>query len=238
MEFLILSSYASALCTRQSITGSRFLLSCFRSKSQLLSKQRSLLYFHIHPFAIAVRSGCCDILEYLVQCGVSPQDSSLSYGPEGSLSLGYHALFSQSPEVIKTLFSLGFTSFGTRQNDESFLMSSISFKRWDVARTLIEAGSPVNYKTKKGRTALLHAFEQKHVPTIRLLLQYGADVGPGPSGQTPVHWAVSLGSLKVLLLVLEHGADPLILGKDGVFYLFIQHLSICSSLTTFELLRR
>ena len=91
--------------------------------------------------------------------------------------------------------------------------------RYDAARALIAAGTPVNAVNRRGATALHYACDPRPLmPTwdpaaqrrvIDLLVSSGGAVGqPDRSGVTPLHRAVRARSPAAVAALLSAGADP------------------------------
>ena len=82
--------------------------------------------------------------------------------------------------------------------------------------TLIALGSNVNYEDQAGFPALIAALSTDRrgrgdrLKVLKLLLRHGAQMTPGVNDWTPLHYAVNLGDLDALRLLLEAGADPTI----------------------------
>jgi ankyrin repeat protein len=91
--------------------------------------------------------------------------------------------------------------------------------RYDAARTLLAAGTPVNAVNRRGATALHYACDPRPLaPTwdpaaqrriIELLISAGAAVDqPDRGGVTPLHRAVRARSPAAVAALLSSGADP------------------------------
>jgi len=69
----------------------------------------------------------------------------------------------------------------------------------------------VNGITKRGSSLLHFAAEIGDDARVSFLLSMHAQVDVvNPNGETPLHWACSLGHLNVVRCLVQHGADPLI----------------------------
>jgi len=69
----------------------------------------------------------------------------------------------------------------------------------------------VNGITKRGSSLLHFAAELGDDARVSFLLSMHAQVDVvNPNGETPLHWACSLGQLNVVRCLVQHGADPLL----------------------------
>ena len=74
----------------------------------------------------------------------------------------------------------------------------------------VERGADVNATDFNGRTALEVAIRGNHPDIARRLIKLGADPNQaiGKRGDKLIHLAVRLGSIGMLAVLLEEGADP------------------------------
>jgi hypothetical protein len=99
------------------------------------------------------------------------------------------------------------------------------------ARTLLECGFPVNLCEEWcSRSALMSACDGKHIPTARILLEHGADANLGRLDFTPLMNAASQGSLALVNLLLEFGADPSLRDREGK--IAIDHVELCGQIVS------
>ena len=91
------------------------------------------------------------------------------------------------------------------------------YQNHDCAKILLEAGAKVT-----NHVALSFAIRAQRADIVQLLLEYGAPLGrqsdiemwnqetewPTGFGSNPLHQAVIVGSLTILNMLLQHGADP------------------------------
>ncbi|MBL8329412.1 MAG: ankyrin repeat domain-containing protein [Rubrivivax sp.] len=78
----------------------------------------------------------------------------------------------------------------------------------DALRRLLDAGTPVDQRDARGRTALLAATHVDRVEAARLLIARGADVNAKDRQQdSPFLYAGAEGRLEILKLTLAAGAD-------------------------------
>ncbi|EEP77938.1 predicted protein [Uncinocarpus reesii 1704] len=77
----------------------------------------------------------------------------------------------------------------------------------DAVRFLLEEGADANIRECGQRTALWYAINRVHEPAITLLIEYGADVNASVYGVTPTMLAIERGSMAIVKLLLDAGAN-------------------------------
>lgn len=79
----------------------------------------------------------------------------------------------------------------------------------ELERLLKSGTVSINEKTRGGYTALHIAVFHRHEESVRILLQYGADVNTYNYGQqsTPLVSAINSKDTNIILMLLEHGCD-------------------------------
>jgi ankyrin repeat protein len=150
----------------------------------------------------AVWQGNFEIIEQLLVCGASPNDSGLNdwaLNPELKRLAARHGHFVD----LNAPNWLGFPALvdACRGNHN---------QPDDAARVrpLLEAGVDVTVKDAKGKTALHRAAQAGFIEIAKLLLQSGADIDAlDPEGETPVFDAVRAGRAETVRLLLRAGAD-------------------------------
>lgn len=89
---------------------------------------------------------------------------------------------------------------------------------FDLVKKILSTNVDPNSGDDTGLTPLHMAIQQKHVNVIHLLLDSGADINqPDKNGNIPLWTAIHnwRQELDVILLLLEHGADPTIKNHHG-----------------------
>lgn len=127
-----------------------------------------------------------------------PKASKMIELIRGGESLAVQQLLQDSPNVLKRKGPGGWTP----------LMAAVVYGDVETIQKLIRAGADVNSRTDEGSTALHWAVDD--IEKVRLLVGAGADVNAvADSGRTPLLSACGRrGTLHVVRLLLEHGADP------------------------------
>ncbi|MBS2020185.1 MAG: ankyrin repeat domain-containing protein [Deltaproteobacteria bacterium] len=120
-----------------------------------------------------------------------------------------------TPEETKRLVGKGIDwAWHDGEDDAALpLLSAISRGDRDLAKTLLDAGAPVNFRYKDGKCALGEAIDgaQTNAPEaarlVELLIARGADVNRRlPDGRTPLFAAAETGDIRIINALLERGA--------------------------------
>jgi len=87
----------------------------------------------------------------------------------------------------------------------------------DIVKVLVDAGADVNHKDNIGFTCFYAAVQEKHKPIIEYLLSKGVRVNEtnGQNNDTPLHKACVSGSLEVVKILVNAGADINAVNKQG-----------------------
>jgi len=89
----------------------------------------------------------------------------------------------------------------------------------DILRYLLDHGASANQTSDNGFPALVYLCrgdKGEQPEKIELLLEYGVQVNEaGPKGRTALHYAATAGFLKVMTILLNHGADFTIRDVQG-----------------------
>ena len=91
-------------------------------------------------------------------------------------------------------------------------------ERAETARALIENGEDVNAKTKKGWTALMMAAQYGYTPTVKVLLDNGADIEDRTANTieiTALMIAAMRGHIDTVKVLIDNGADVNAKGNQG-----------------------
>lgn len=100
---------------------------------------------------------------------------------------------------------------GPRGVGEIILEYAIYYSPVSFVRTLLEMGADPNYGDSAGFPSLIAALSSDRPETYEiaeLLLAFGADVQQrGANDYTPLHFAADKNDVKLIQLLLSHGAD-------------------------------
>ena len=85
----------------------------------------------------------------------------------------------------------------------------------ETARTLVEAGADVNDIAASGTSALVIAAHSSNTALAIFFLEQGADPNGAGAGYTALHAAVLRGQVELVQALLDHGADPNAVVRNG-----------------------
>ncbi|RDW57478.1 hypothetical protein BP6252_13738 [Coleophoma cylindrospora] len=161
----------------------------------------------------AARLGDVRKLRQLLACGISLE----TRGDSGQTAL--HLAVAQShEELVRCLLDEGADTEATSDNGEKPLHLGASLGHTSIVWILLESGADVeSWNSKTQKTALHQAVCNKHIHTVNLLLDYGANIDAQiPSGETPLILAIKDGDVDTANLLLENGANESILLPNGL----------------------
>ena len=129
----------------------------------------------------------------------------------------HEAAFSGTLEQVRLLLAGGARVDATDPDRHTPLMWAAFNGHTPVVRLLLDSGARVDTKDKNGRTALLFASSGPFEETVALLLKKGAavDVQGTLEGFTALMTAAAEGQLRVVRLLLLHGADAALEDSDN-----------------------
>ncbi len=195
----------------------------FLRERNLIKHFRYIIYLYVfigyclaeagsyEDFFQAVRVDDADTVTALLERGfdVNTPDASSSY----ALAI---ALSAASARVVQLLLHWPATHVDQRNaNDETPLMMAALAGNLGVAQALIAKDADVN---KPGWAPLHYAATHGHLEVMQLLLDHHAYIdAESPNGTTPLMMAALYGTPQAVKLLLQAGADPLLINQ--------QHLS-------------
>jgi ankyrin repeat protein len=129
----------------------------------------------------------------------------------------HQAAYAGKLDEVRRLVSEGTSVDATDPESHTPLMWAAFNGHRAVVDLLLEKGAEVDAKDESGRTALLYASSGSFAETVELLLKKGAAVNTQGTleGFTALMTAAAEGQVKVVRLLLAHGADPALKDADG-----------------------
>lgn len=103
----------------------------------------------------------------------------------------------------------------TRYQRRTILLWAIQESHLNVAKALIRAGASLEVKDSGGFTPLDQAVGQNNLKAVEFLLKAGANVNGHCSNGSPLHTACAYRRLRIVKVLLAHGANPRAREKDG-----------------------
>ncbi|KAF7361381.1 hypothetical protein MSAN_01170900 [Mycena sanguinolenta] len=149
------------------------------------------------PFAFAVFAGDLDWVKEAVERDTAPDlkgtETAFELGYASLIVLGAHRVKFGPPGTLRHLETLQYLfSKGLPVDVEDIVgytalhhTSSAEFPRDDLTRCLLQHGANVNHQNRYGEIPLLLSMQMNLIPTIEILMEYGADVDlPDADGVT------------------------------------------------------
>ncbi|XP_020584919.1 probable E3 ubiquitin-protein ligase XBOS34 [Phalaenopsis equestris] len=107
---------------------------------------------------------------------------------------------------------------GVNQSKEELLYQQVNFGNIEGVKALHREGARLEFIDKEGKTPLILACMRSDLlPVAKALIEMGANVNayrPGRHAGTPLHHAAKRGLESTVILLLSHGANPLVMNDD------------------------
>lgn len=99
----------------------------------------------------------------------------------------------------------------------SMIFEATRYGELDKVKEFVEQGFDVNERDNEDVTLLHWAAINNRIEIVKFLIIKGAiiDAIGGETKSTPLHWATSMGHLKMVVLLMKNGADPTIMSAEG-----------------------
>jgi ankyrin repeat protein len=168
---------------------------------------------HTTPIMYAAQAGNLDAVKFLIAKGADPK-----YVPSDKPKYTLHrfAKQSKSKEMLDFVLSLSKTS---QESLELALLNEISNKpNMDVVRDICSKLKTLNFGKNHYDSPLIMACVQPtyNEELIRLLVELGADVNyRSAQGTTPIMYLAQFGNLRMLIYLVENGADTTVTSTEG-----------------------
>jgi ankyrin repeat protein len=176
------------------------------------------------PLMVASRAGYPDVVEQLLNKGANPN----AHGTRGQTALmwavaqkhpgvvkvliAHHADIQQKSEVWSEVMAVpphGYLPYNKAipHGGETALMFAARVGDLESARLLVAAGAHVNDADAWGVSATTLAAHSGFRDLVEFLLDKGADPNAAPNGFTALHEAIMRRDEKMVVVLLDHGAD-------------------------------
>ncbi|MEN8121169.1 MAG: ankyrin repeat domain-containing protein [Bacteroidota bacterium] len=136
------------------------------------------------PLLLAIHEENADIVEYLLQIGVDPNEKEWT-----DKSALLNAAEKDNDKVINLLIDAGAQIEYNKYFGKTALMQAVDRKKYISVQALINKGTNVNYETKYGETPLILAIKKNDYPIIKLLVESGAKTNIKYEGKSLVEFA-------------------------------------------------
>ncbi|MEJ2085110.1 MAG: ankyrin repeat domain-containing protein [Acidobacteriota bacterium] len=142
-------------------------------------------------------------------------DSSTPPGPREQALM--EAAFNGDLAAVRDLVSAGADFHAGDADRRTALMWAAFNGHTEVVAFLLDKDAALDAKDSNGRTALMYASSGPFTETVELQLKEGSEVNLQGTleGFTALMTAAAEGQLEVVRVLLENGADPKLMDKDG-----------------------
>ena len=126
---------------------------------------------------------------------------------------------------VKVSDQRGVPSIGSSEISSSEWFTAIDVGSTEEVQRLLAAGANPDQLDKQGDAALHKAAQTGNIELARILLVHGANVNIRESeqGYTPLMYAGIRKDRDMIMLLLSHGADPMVADKEG--YILYHYLA-------------
>ena len=94
------------------------------------------------------------------------------------------------------------------------MILALKKKFFDQAELLLNNGMDINFKTKEGKTALIHFSEKGDKASFKFLVKHNADLNAQDNlGNSALHYAAKSGHVEIVAALLKKGAKTNIKNK-------------------------
>ena len=133
----------------------------------------------------------------------------------------HHAAKGNAPNIIEFLVEQDMVTLINKNakdpDGRTPLHVALAFHNIESARSLLEAGASPNIKDSDGWMPIHCVINRDNLPALELLMEYGSDLNKAltNSNQTPLFRSVREQNYKIMVYLLENGANPNIPSVTG-----------------------
>jgi ankyrin repeat protein len=161
--------------------------------------------YGVTPLHYAARIGSAEIIEILLNGGAEVGAIN-KFGRTPLMEAAFHGHSEAADQLIA-------------QGDVLGIVEAILLKRRNVANSLWQSGTPINYANDSGMTALHAAVSIGDLDLVKELLDRGAEVTSiDLTERTPLLSAIQSENEALVSLLLDRGADPDGVGEKSPLY--------------------
>lgn len=166
----------------------------------------------VTPMALACENGSAAVAERLL---TADADASATLPVQGESVLMTAAL-TGNVDVVQLLLDNGAdVNARTITSGQTALMWAISESHVETVRLLIDHGADALARSSGGFTPMLFAARQGSLASAELLMAAGAGVEAVGEDQVPLVVAIERARVPFARFLLEHGADPNVMMRNG-----------------------
>lgn len=171
------------------------------------------------PLFLACKKGNVEIVEYLISTCESDVEQRGMYEVPDDRSIHYVtplwcAAVAGKLSVVKCLVEHGANVNSVSDTGSTPVRSACFMTHLDIVMYLVENGADILKPNYNGGTCLINSVQS--VPLCEFLLKHGADVNAQDiQFKTALHYAIQEHRFETTKLLLENGADPLIMSRYG-----------------------
>ncbi|CAK44604.1 uncharacterized protein An03g03050 [Aspergillus niger] len=174
---------------------------------------------HIHPLNEAVHQHDFQGMRLLLQFGANPNEPDRQ--GETPLFVAVDESFIDGANLL--LKYRANPNYASEPGRDSPLSRALAKGKLNMVQQLLAHGGNADTETPSGSTVLIELIRQRAPPKlVTMLLDAGSDPNKkGCQGRTALNEAVQTEQVAVLMILLEHGANPNLPGPEHVLWLAI-----------------